>query len=243
MSNPWIRLYRESLHDPKIVSLSDRVHRAWHNLLLIADDDGVLPSMRDIAVHLRMTAPEAEQAICDLIEAELVDVAMLDGVRKLSMHGWAKRQFRSDSSTERSRKFREKSNATLQKRECNVAATPPESESEPETESIVHLSSAPRAKKEEQGVYEFWNGRFGRKTDQIDKLRHTAEGLGLPVDELIEAVNRNKARNRPAYFTTLCVNKLKDQVPAMTEQELRDALWGRGNAYGRLCQALIEVMA
>ena len=39
MSNQWIRLYREALHDPKIVTLSDRQHRVWVNFLLMADDD------------------------------------------------------------------------------------------------------------------------------------------------------------------------------------------------------------
>jgi len=95
--NPWIRLYRESLHDPKIVVLSDRQHRAWHNCLLIADDTGTLPAIRDIAVHMRMSVTDAEQMLVDLVEAELIDAAMLSGSRTYRMHGWAKQARRPSS--------------------------------------------------------------------------------------------------------------------------------------------------
>lgn len=134
-SKPWIRLYRESLHDPKIVSLTDRQHRAWHNLLLIADDNGKLPSMRDIAVHLRMSAQDAEQLVCDLVEAELIDTDVLNGSRAYEIHGWASRQFTSDSSTERVRKHRETRMKRFNETERNVTVTPPDTESDTETET------------------------------------------------------------------------------------------------------------
>lgn len=110
--NPWIRLYREALHDPKIVTLSDRQHRAWHNCLLIADDTGYLPAMRDIAVHLRMSAQDAEQLIAELIDAELIDPAVVNGVRTYRLHGWEKRQYTSDSSAGRMQRYRSKRRAS-----------------------------------------------------------------------------------------------------------------------------------
>lgn len=134
-SKPWIRLYRESLHDPKIVSLTDRQHRAWHNLLLIADDNGKLPSMRDIAVHLRMSAQDAEQLVCDLVEAELIDTDALNGSRTYEIHGWASRQFTSDSSTERVRKHRETRMKRFNETARNVTVTPPDTESDTDTDS------------------------------------------------------------------------------------------------------------
>ncbi len=105
---PWIRLYREALHDPKIVTLSDRHFRAWVSLLLIADDaSGELPRMRDIAVHLRMSISEAETIVRELVDLELIDWIM--GVSgAYVMHGWQERQMPSDSSAERTRKYRER---------------------------------------------------------------------------------------------------------------------------------------
>jgi hypothetical protein len=137
VSNPWIRLYREALHDPKIVTLGDRQHRAWHNALLIADDTGKLPSMRDIAVHMRVTVTEAEQLICDLVEAELIDAEMQKGGGfAYRMHSWEKRQYVSDSSTERVRKHRaRKQRATAVKRFSNGDVAPPDTDAESETDT------------------------------------------------------------------------------------------------------------
>lgn len=122
---PWIRLYREALNDPKIVTLSDRHHRAWINCLLIADDEtGALPSMRDIAVHLRTSASEAEQLVRELVELELVDFCYGTPINGYIMHGWANRQQPSDSSAERTRRYRERLKAkSSQQRHGDVTVT------------------------------------------------------------------------------------------------------------------------
>jgi hypothetical protein len=143
-------LYRESLHDPKIVTLSDRQHRAWHNCLLIADDNGKLPAMRDIAVHMRVTVPDAEQIICELVEAELIDVDMMKGVRVFTMHGWSARQYVSDSSTGRVKKFRQrKRDETAMKRFSNDEVTPPDTETDPESDVNHYPSSLDAERKSE----------------------------------------------------------------------------------------------
>jgi hypothetical protein len=111
---PWIRLYREALHDPKIVTLSDRHYRAYINCLLIADDvGGQLPRMRDIAVHLRMSLAEAEQLVRELVDLELIDVLLVSATRPsvYVMHGWENRQQPSDNAAERMRNYRARKKA------------------------------------------------------------------------------------------------------------------------------------
>lgn len=111
-ANPWVRLYRAALHNPKIVTLSDRQHRAWHNCLLIAGDDGVLPALRDIAVHMRVTASEAEQLVCELVEAQLIDpTTSPTGERRYTMHDWNVHQYVSDHSANRVKKYRDRRKA------------------------------------------------------------------------------------------------------------------------------------
>lgn len=241
----WIRLHRESINNPKIGRLSDHQHRAWHNCLLVANDDGLLPSIADIAFHLRMTNAAAEQVVCELIDAGLIDVDATSGPRTLRMHDWSAHQFISDSSTDRVRKHREKStlkrNKTAMKRFGNDEATPPESEPESDTDLVLPPSEqvAPRERDERRIDFGFVKG-MDRRSEAIDKLKLRAEGLGLPVDEMLETINRNKARNRPAYFTTLCVNQLSELVPGVSEADLRNAMWGYGDAYAKLCQAMLE---
>ena len=86
MSNPWIRLYRDSLHNPKIVSLNDRQHRAWVNCLLMAGRDGVLPKISAICCHLRHDSErQTLELIQELVAAKLIDKSS-DG--RFQVHDW-----------------------------------------------------------------------------------------------------------------------------------------------------------
>lgn len=250
MSNPWIRLYRASLHSPKIVTLSDRQFRAWHNCLLIADDAGVLPSLRDIAVHMRTTVTEAEQLVCELVEAQLIDPSvMADGKRTYTMHDWSQHQHKSDDVAERMRRHREKKrNGDVTVTSPNVTCSVPESESYSDTDTDTDLVSsqpvAARTRPEETKL-RFDIGSAKTKTTKKGKgdyIRERAEGLGLPVDELWA---KSASKKKPAaYFTTLCVDKLRSLHPIIDEKLIRDALWEvETTRYGHLMRMIVGEVA
>ena len=110
----WIRKYVESLHDPKVVSLSDSQYRDWDRLLLIAakSADGTLPSLKAIACDLRCTESNAFAAIDDLVNAGLIDVISYIPMPVYKPHGWDQRQFLWDSgdptAKERMKRMRER---------------------------------------------------------------------------------------------------------------------------------------
>jgi hypothetical protein len=57
---PWLRLYIKVLNDPKVQNLSDRLFRAWINLLCVASKyRGVLPEIEELAFLLRITPAKA----------------------------------------------------------------------------------------------------------------------------------------------------------------------------------------
>lgn len=113
----WFRFYDDALNDPKILKLSDKLHRVWVGLLCIASkNDGKLPSLDDCALMIRMKPERLNDAIKSLMIADLID----DDDAILSPHNWNARQFKSDVSTERVQRFR--------KRPRNVSVTPPETE-------------------------------------------------------------------------------------------------------------------
>lgn len=141
MKNQWIRLYRAALHNPKIVTLSDRQHRAWHNCLLMAGDSGALPSMRDIAVHMRVSVPDAMQLVNELVEAGLIDAESLSGPTTFKMHQWGNWQYVSDTSKERTRKYRKRRKeingdgvVTSQERQRDNGVTPPDTDTDTDSE-------------------------------------------------------------------------------------------------------------
>ena len=244
--NPWIRLYRGSLHNPKLVTLNDRQFRAWHNLLLVASDDGTLPSSRDIAAHLRMTIQEVEAVLCELVEACLIDVDCTNGPRKFAMHDWKTHQYVSDTSTSRVHKFRNKNNAakaeTAVKRFSNGDVTPPEPESDTETDTENKLQlpvqAAARGKSELGFNFNFKSGSEGKRG--METLLRQAEGLGLDVDEIVQITNRNaKPGKREGYFVTLCVNRLSGSLPNLNPQIIRDALNGKHEQYKTVCALLV----
>ncbi len=106
----WFRVYHNIIDDPKILALP-RTFR-WHVVELLAvssrqADRGTLPSMKEIAIHLRLSESKARHIVETLVSSGFVDVS-LDGAR-LSIHGWNKRQFKSDDVSSRTAGWRERS--------------------------------------------------------------------------------------------------------------------------------------
>lgn len=231
--NRWIRLHQNALHNPKIVTLSDRQYRAWTNFLLMADGaTGALPNVRYIAAHLRMSIPDAELILSELVEVELIDMDVISGGRTFRMHDWQEHQYISDSSTERVRKFRNKSkletDETATKRFSNGGVTPPESE--PDTDTDTEYKLQPSEQAAPRGKSELGFNSISKRSGLDGKweaIQRQAEGFGLDVDDLVEITNRNKPKKREGYFVTLCVNRLKDSLGGLDEQIIRDALNGK----------------
>lgn len=114
MSSRWFRFYDEALDDPKVQRLAPHLFKTWINLLCLASKDGgALPSNDDIAFRLRISVQDAAQQVDDLTLAGLIDIRP-DGKRE--PHGWSERQYASDTSAERTRKYRKR----LKEKPCDV---------------------------------------------------------------------------------------------------------------------------
>lgn len=110
----WFRFYDDVLDDPKVQRLPPHLFKSWVNLLCLASKEGGnLPSDDDIAFKLRMSVKDAAEQIQDLIIAGLIDVKP-NGARVA--HNWEVRQCPSDTSAERTRKYRKR----LREKSCDV---------------------------------------------------------------------------------------------------------------------------
>jgi hypothetical protein len=102
----WLRLYDNTLDDPKVQRLSLENFQAWINLLcLTSKHDGTLPPIEQIAFRLRKSPQRMAKILEQLQIAELIDQTE-DGL--LRPHNWDERQFKSDTSAERMRKLRKR---------------------------------------------------------------------------------------------------------------------------------------
>ena len=111
----WFRFYDDAINDPKILRLSEAMRWHWMALLCVASkNNGVLPSVADIALMLRKTVSQTNTILLGLVIAGLID----ETEAGYEPHNWNGRQYKSDVSTDRVKRFR--------KRERNVSETSPE---------------------------------------------------------------------------------------------------------------------
>ena len=111
----WFRMYHEILEDPKVGTLSDAEHRLWIELLCLAsvarNENGCTPGDTKLTVtetewKLRRNVSET---VKELLHRGLVSLQKRsDGKETIAIPKWEIRQYQSDTSTERVRKFREK---------------------------------------------------------------------------------------------------------------------------------------
>ena len=122
--SPWWRAYDEAVDDPKLQQLKPELFKAWFNICCVTSQNGgKLPSLPSVAFKLRVKPEKARAIIAELAAAGLIDD---DGIGNLAPHNWSKRQYRSDVSTERVERFRERSGNVS----SAVSATPPDTETE-----------------------------------------------------------------------------------------------------------------
>lgn len=119
MSLPWFRMYAEFATDPKVQSMSETLQRRFIMFLCLqcADEFEKL-SDEELAFALRISTED----LSETREAFTKKGLLANG--KISK--WNKRQYTSDSSTERVRKHRERSrngDETLQKRSVTPSDT------------------------------------------------------------------------------------------------------------------------
>jgi DNA-binding transcriptional MocR family regulator len=123
----WFRVYIDLVDDPKVQRLNAALFKALINLWCLASaNDGALPPIDEIAFKLRMKRAKAQRVLTELRAAGLID----DDERGARPHNWDKRQFTSDGSTPRVKRFRERRRNVSPA----VSETAPESETEAEAE-------------------------------------------------------------------------------------------------------------
>ena len=181
----WFRLYAEFSTDPKIQTMSETFQRRFIMFLCLkcAGELHKL-SREELAFFLRITEDELEKTIEVFLKKNLI-------TENLEITSWDKRQYVSDNSTDRVRKFRSKNNETkrnvsetFQKQDETVTVTPPDTDTDTEKEK--------NNKKEncfEQQVDELWNVWIPAKRTtkkQVRKALLTALKKS-PFDEILSA--------------------------------------------------------
>lgn len=126
----WFRFYDAALDDPKVQRLPDPAFRAWVNLMCLAsrNDGKISENVENLSFALRKSVGKTRELLQILISAGLVD-QLESG---LEPHNWSARQYKSDVSTVRVKRFRkrfetvsETSPDTEQNRTDKKERTPP----------------------------------------------------------------------------------------------------------------------
>jgi hypothetical protein len=132
----WFRLYDELLDDPKVQMLSPGDFKGWVNLLCLASrNDGKLPDTSSIAFALRETEDAVSTLLGRLLNGGLIERRSggTDGAH-YAPYKWDERQYKSDTSTDRVKRFRKR---------CKTAdETAPETEAETDTEERKTIANA-----------------------------------------------------------------------------------------------------
>lgn len=146
----WFRFHAHAMRNPKVARLSDKEFRLWVELLTVAcERDGHIPALDDLKHVLKRRLDHLSTGVERLLSMGLID-ALADGYEP---HGWAKHQYKSDSSTDRVQRHRAKR---------NVSETPPDTESDTETDTEVLETNVSCASGDAPGlkpehVVEVWN--------------------------------------------------------------------------------------
>lgn len=171
----WFRFYSDAIRNPKVAALSDSDYRLWTELLSVAaDNDGLIPCLEALKSLLRRRSDHLYAAVERLVKGGLID-RVEDGFEP---HNWRKFQYKSDSSTDRVKRFRAVSR--------NVSETPPDTETD--TEVIAPNGAIVRAKADRyHRLPENWKPEKPLPLKTQAKVAQWPDG---EIDDQLEAMRR-----------------------------------------------------
>ncbi|MBR0868916.1 hypothetical protein JQ633_00990 [Bradyrhizobium tropiciagri] len=188
------------MNDPKLQLISDSLFRAWFNLMCIASaHDGILPPLKDIAFTLRIAPTKAAQVLAQLHGAGLLDKTETG----FTPHNWNGRQYKSDVSTPRVKRFRQRKGTVS----SGVSETPPDTETETDvSEARASGASAPddpRMRLFRDGLAKL-SSMTGKGPDAcrsfVGKCLKAAGDDAITVLGLIEEAERNRVVDPSAWI-------------------------------------------
>jgi hypothetical protein len=197
----WWRAEDTSIDHPKLLKLSDAMHRAWYTLMCVASaNDGVLPPTADIAVRLREKPQKVAAWITHLVTAGLFDND--DGVFK--PHNWSKRQYKSDvtdpTAALRQQRYRERKR---NERNNTVTDKRPEAEAKTDSEQSRADASTPvdeELKKREVGLRAGIGAHFASRGQKVpENMDRVLLWLtqGYAPGTVLKAVEKVLKRGKP----------------------------------------------
>jgi hypothetical protein len=244
----WFRFYDDVINDPKVLSLPDAMRWSWVAVLCVASkNDGKLPEVQHLALMLRVSKQRAAAILNTLQDAGLVDRSETGFVP----HNWDGRQYKSDVSTDRVKRFRSnKRNVSTA-----VSETAPESESETDTDDRIGDARARSTFTEGSKALAtvFWKALGFNSPIEIppefagvDWRAIEWERAGWTAD-LIDAEARRIARDKPlkplSYFEKVFATSFAKRQTPLPIVDVREAekltvtSHGRTSASGNIIQA------
>ncbi len=188
----WFRFYAEAMRNPKVASLSDQDFRLWVELLAVAaENDGHIPPAESLKHVLKRRLDHLSRGLEGLIRALLID-ALADGYEP---HNWSKFQYKSDTSTDRVHKFREKR---------NVSETPPEQKQSREERNIEPTGSMVNSDKAEPPVLKLVSPDDDLRLKPehvVETWNATAKTIGRPCVRDLTPTRRQALKARIAQYS------------------------------------------
>jgi hypothetical protein len=166
MAGDWFKFYEDTIHDPKLLKLSDALYRAWTVLLCFASKNGgTLPPAEDIAIALREKPAKVGEWISKLKLAGLFD--QVDG--KFIPHNWEGRQYKvaDPTAADRMQRYRKRKGGTVTDRNVTPVTDVTELRLEVEVEKEVEKNSEANASGAEAPDH-----RKRLFSEGLDKLRN-----------------------------------------------------------------------
>lgn len=175
----WFRMYSEFASDPKVQMMSEAMQRRLVMLFCLQCSNGI----ETFHVTERETSIAFAMRVSDQELAETKEVFMRRGFidSDWNLLNWGKRQYESDSSTERVRRYREKqkqqavTNETLPKRSSNALeqnrtdTEQKDMSGEPDVPAKPKRSAKPKPEDHPQAgeVLDYLNAKAGRSYQPV----------------------------------------------------------------------------
>jgi hypothetical protein len=231
----WFRFYDTALDDPKVQRLTPDIFKAWVNILCLASrNEGILPSMHDIAFALRLPDHQADTIIMALIEAGLLE----DNQGDLIPHNWHKRQFLDRTNAQRQRRYRERlkvetSRNAVTNDHDNVTITSQDTDTDTDTDSSLRSESKSKIKlkKNSEGDADFaafWIAYPRKTAKEAGRKAWVAATKRATAGEIMAGLSRYSFSTDPQFIphpaTWLNQHRWADETASSNADEPRKEL-------------------